>query len=245
MSVPPELQGRLHGMGDAVKAAEMAAYHKTDRSFLGVPALLLDEMARDLRRGMTLPERLETAQALWNSDTHEGRILAAKLLTQARIRPDDTPVWDMIVAWVPQFDSWALADHVAIAGAKRLQAVPARLNEVETWTTDSNLWVRRAALVMTLPWARLAHPKAADLAVRERVLGWAAGYVEDRDRFIQKAVAWWLRDLSRRDPARVRAFLDGPGAALTQAARTEAERLMGPGAPGDQVSEPQSQSSGF
>lgn len=228
MTVSADLLAGLHAIGDADKAAEMAAYHKTDRSFLGVSALVLDEMARDLRRSMTLGDRLDAAQTLWDSDIHEGRILAAKLLTQARIRPDDTSAWNMIVGWVPQFDSWALADHVAIAGAKRLQAMPSRLNQVAAWTTDPNLWVRRAALVMTLPWARLAHPKAADLAVREQVLGWAAGYVEDRDRFIQKAVAWWLRDLSRRDPVRARAFLDGPGAKLSKAARTEAQRLIGP-----------------
>ena len=42
-------------------------------------------------------------------------------------------------------------------------------------------------------------------AQRERILGWAAAYVSDPDWFIQKAVAWWLRDLSKRDPNRTRA----------------------------------------
>ena len=226
MSAAADLIVQLRAMGEATKAAEMAAYHRTDREFLGLSALRLDEMARDMRRGFDLRERLDVAQGLWESDIHEARILAAKLLTQARIRPDDVPVWQVIAGWVPDFDSWALADHVAIAGAKRLQAVPARLDEVEGWTRDPNLWVRRAALVMTLPWARLPHPKPDDLAVRERVLGWAAGYVSDRDRFLQKAVAWWLRELSRRDPVRVQGFLDGPGGGLTRPARAEAQRLM-------------------
>jgi len=222
------LLAELRGLGAPDKAAEMAAYHKTARPFVGVPAQLLDQRARDLRRSLTLAQRLDAAQGLWDSDIHEARILAAKLLTQARIRPDDAPVWDMIAGWVPQFDSWALADHASVAGAKRLQANLARLDTVEGWTRDPNPWVRRSALVMTLPFARLAHPKPAELAVRDRVLGWAAGYVADRDRFIQKAVAWWLRDLSRRDPAAVRAFLDGPGAGLAPFARREAARLMPP-----------------
>lgn len=217
---------QLRSMGDATKAADMAAYHKTEREFLGLPALGLDEMARDMRRDLTLPDRLALAQGLWQSDIHEARILAAKLLTQARIRPDDAAVWALICGWVPDFDSWALADHASIAGAKRLQARPERLDDLEAWTTEPNLWVRRAALVMTLPWARLSHPKPADLVVRERVLGWAAGYVADQEWFIQKAVAWWLRDLSRHDPVRVLAFLDGPGAGLKRFARTEAQRLM-------------------
>ena len=226
MTTATDLLAELRALGAPDKAAEMAAYHKTARPFLGVSAQVLDERARELRGSLTLPQRLDAAQALWDSDIHEGRILAAKLLTQARIRPDDTAVWQMIGGWVRQFDSWALADHASIAGAKRLQAVPARLDEVAGWTQDPNLWVRRAALVMTLPYARLAHPKPAELEIRARVLDWAAGYVADRDRFIQKAVAWWLRDLSRRDPEAVRAFLDGPGQGLSKPARREASRLM-------------------
>ncbi|PZX46648.1 3-methyladenine DNA glycosylase AlkD [Roseinatronobacter thiooxidans] len=226
MTTSQTLLDQLSAMGDPAKAAEQAAYHKTGRIFLGVPAAALDEMARGLRADLDLPTRCALAQDLWQGNVHEGGILAAKLLTQARIRPDDTPVWQMIADWAQGFDSWALADAASIAGAKRLQALPARLDEVEGWTASENMWTRRAALVMTLPWARLPHPKADDLAVRERVLAWAETYVPDRDRFIQKAIGWWLRELSRRDPDRVLVFLEGPGAALTKGAKTEAMRLI-------------------
>ena len=227
MSSAAQMITTLRGMGDAQKAREMAAYHKTAREFLGISAAELDALARDTRRGLDLETRCRLAQEMWDSDIHEACIFAAKLLTQARIRPDDGPVWRIIAGWAQGFDSWALADHAAIAGGKRLQADPARLDELEGWTQSPNIWTRRAVLVMTLPWARLPHSKPQDLAVRERVLGWAAGYVPDRDRFIQKAIAWWLRDLSRRDPERVRAFLAGPGATLTRPARSEALRLIG------------------
>jgi 3-methyladenine DNA glycosylase AlkD len=90
------------------------------------------------------------------------------------------------------------------------------------------MWVRRAALVATLPWARLTHPTADEREERERILGWAAGYVQDRDWFIQKAVGWWLRTLSAHDPARVTAFLAGPGAGLRGFARREATRRVRP-----------------
>ncbi|ATX66723.1 DNA alkylation repair protein [Roseinatronobacter bogoriensis] len=226
MTTPQDLIATLAEMGDSAKAAEMAAYHKTYRVFLGVPAAALDELARGLRANLDLPTRCALAQDLWQGEVHEGCILAAKLLTQARIRPDDAPVWTMISDWAQGFDSWALADAASIAGAKRLQAAPARLDEVEGWTQSANMWTRRAALVMTLPWARLPHPKAEDLAVRDRVLIWAEGYVPDRDRFIQKAIGWWLRELSRRDPDRVVQFVEGPGAALTKGAKIEALRLI-------------------
>ncbi len=94
------------------------------------------------------------------------------------------------------------------------------------WTTHPNMWTRRAALVVTLPWAKMNFPKPADLAIRARVLLWAESYVTDRDWFIQKAVAWWIRDLSKHDAAAARTFLDGPGAALKPFARTEAARHL-------------------
>jgi 3-methyladenine DNA glycosylase AlkD len=204
----------------------MAAYHKAPRVYLGVGVPEIDALARSWRADLTLPARLDLAAALWDSDVHEAMLAAAKLLTQARIRPDDAGAWGLICAWVPRLDAWALADHACIAGAKRLVADPSRIGTVEGWVTHPNLWTRRAALVITLPFARMNHPRPADLAIRERALGWAAGHVADRDWFIQKAVAWWVRDLSKHDAARARAFLAGPGAGLKPFARKEAGRYL-------------------
>jgi 3-methyladenine DNA glycosylase AlkD len=105
-------------------------------------------------------------------------------------------------------------------------ANPERLDIVEDWTRDENKWVRRAALVATLPWSKLNHPSAAQSEQRERILGWAASCVSDRDWFMQKAVAWWLRSLSAHDPERTRAFLAGPGADLKAFARKDAARKL-------------------
>lgn len=204
----------------------MAAYHKAPRRYLGVANPEIDRLAKDWRQAQTLDDRLVLASALWKTDIHEARIAAAKLLTQARIRPDDRAAWDLIRSWVPDFDAWAIADHAAIAGQKRLVADPARLDQVETWTKSDHMWTRRAALVMTLPWVKQRHPKPADLAARERILGWAAGYVADPEWFIQKAVAWWLRDLSKRDPEQIRAFLALHGERMKPFARKEAARLL-------------------
>ena len=217
---------QLRALGDPVKASEMHRYHKVDRPYLGVANPVIDEQVKIWRAENDLEERLALAKGLWKGNTHEGRIAAAKLLTQARIRPDDAGAWALIASWVPEFDAWAVADHACIAGQKRLVADPSRLDEVATWTTSEHMWSRRAALVMTLPWTKQNNPKPADLAIRERVLGWAAGYVTDHDWFIQKAIAWWLRDLSKHDPARVRAFLDAHQADMKPFAVKEAGRKL-------------------
>ena len=208
------------------KALEMKAYHKVDRPYLGIANPVIDAHVKDWRAAVDLEKRLELASGLWDSNVHEARIAAGKLLTQARIRPDDNAAWDLIVLWVPSFDAWAVADHVSIAGQKRLVADPSRLDLVETWTTSTHLWTKRAALVMTLPWTKQNFPKPEELVARERILGWAASYVTDPEWFIQKSVAWWLRDLSKHDADRVKAFLAEHGDALRPSMRKEAARHL-------------------
>jgi len=224
--LPATALAALQALADPERAAQMAAYHKVERTYLGVPVPRIDALARDWRGRVDPAQRVALAAGLWDSGIHEAMVAAAKLLTQARIRPDDGPVWALIAGWAEGFDGWAVADHAAIAGGKRLVADPSRLDLVEGWTGHPNMWTRRAALVMTLPWTRLTHPKPAETEVRHRVLGWAAGYVADRDWFIQKAIGWWLRDLSRHAPDLTRDWLARHGAGLKPFARREAARHL-------------------
>lgn len=225
MIAPEAALAALRAEADPVRAVQEAAYLKSPREVLGLRVPRITELATGWREGMTVEERVALADALWRMDIHETRVAAAKLLVQARIRPDEG-AWQLIASWVPQFDGWAIADHASDAGARRLVADPSRLDQVEGWTASPHMWTRRAALVMTLPWARLNNLRPEDAARRERILGWAAAYVPDRDWFIQKAVAWWLRDLSKHDAARTRAFLAEHGEAMKAFARKEAARHL-------------------
>ena len=216
----------LAALANPEKAAEMAAYHKSTRRFFGVSVPQIDDLTDAWRADCTLDERLALAAALWAADIHETRVAAAKLLTQARIRPDDEGAWQLLQSWVPDFDGWALADHAMIAAQKRLVWQPDRIEVVEGWTQSPHMWTRRAAMVITLPYAKQNHPKPVENAIRERVLGWAVRYAADPDWFIQKSVAWWLRDLSKHDKPRVEAWLAAHGDSLKPFARKEASRHL-------------------
>lgn len=228
MTLPTSAADALEIMRASVepgRAEGSAAYHKAARVYLGVPNPVLNDLTTDWRRAMDLEQRLALARDLWDSDVHEGRIAAAKLLTQARIR-DDAAVWALIASWVPQFDAWAIADHASKAAEKRIMADLSRLDEVEGWTQSDHMWTRRAALVSTLALTKSNHPGAAEAAARDRVLGWAAVYVPDQTWFIQKAIAWWIRDLSKHDKDRASAFLAAHGAAMKPFARAEAGKYL-------------------
>lgn len=217
---------QLASLSQPGKADQMAAYHKAERRYLGTANPDIDACCKEWRAAIDLEERLELAADLWDSDIHEARVAAAKLLTQARIRPDDSAAWEMICSWVPEFDAWAIADHASTAAQKRIMADPSRLDQVESWTTSPLMWARRAALVSTSPFARLNHPKPAEVEARERVLSWAVLYLGDKDWFMQKVVAWWLRELSKHNPERTAAFLAEHGEYMKKWARKEAAQYL-------------------
>lgn len=216
----------LKSHGDVQKAAEAAAWHKVDRAYLGVAPAQIDALAREWRQTLDLDTRLELADALWHSGIHDAMMAAAKLLEQARIRPDDSAAWEMICAWADGFSGAAVSDQAAIAGQKRLVADPSRIKALKGFVKHENLWTRRAALMMALPWAKMNNPKEGDLEIRELVLGWAADLIQDRNFFMQKAISGWIADLSRHDAERARAFVEAHGAGLKSYARKESERFL-------------------
>ncbi|GAA4217464.1 3-methyladenine DNA glycosylase AlkD [Sagittula marina] len=223
---PDTALAALEAAGDPEKSVGMASYHKATRRYLGTAMPQLNALVKEWRDRLTLDQRLALAAGLWDTDVHEARIAAAKLLAQARMRPSDEHAWQLIQSWVPQFDGWAVADHAASSGGRRIMADLSRLHTLEDWTTSDHLWSKRAALVMTLPLALLNHPNSEQLAARERVLAWMADYTTDQRWFIQKAVAWWLRDLSGHDAARCRMFLAEHGSKMKPFAHKDAARKL-------------------
>jgi 3-methyladenine DNA glycosylase AlkD len=217
----------LRAHANPARAQDMAAYHKIPREYLGLSNATTGELATAWRKGAVDQAALITlAQGLWESDVFEARIAAGKLFVQARIRPDDQAAWGWIASVVDQFDSWAIADAVAQGGQKRVAQDPNRLDILEEWTASPHLWTRRAAFVFSLPFCKSRHSNAVDQAVRLRVLGWAEALADDPEWFIQKAIAWWVRDLSKRDPDLARDWLAAHGDRLKPFARKDAARHL-------------------
>lgn len=213
------LLSRLRGEGKADDALRMAQYHKIPRIYLGVRVPAITELARHCRQQQDGDELLECCRELWRTDIHEARILVGKLLGVRKLA-ETKDVWAFISSVKEDFDAWAIADHLHDGAQQCLLADPARLDELETdWLTHHNFWVRRAALVYTLYFAK----KGQD---PERPLSWAAALVDDQQWFIQKAIGWWLRELSKHNPQRVRGFLRSYGSRMKPFARREASKYL-------------------
>ncbi|TJZ93906.1 DNA alkylation repair protein [Paracoccus gahaiensis] len=193
---------RLRALGDPDRAARASARHKSGRETLGVPPAQIEALAAEWRAGLDIEPRVALARALWDSDIHEARLAAARLLVQARMRPDDG-AWAAMLDWAPQIDGQEIGDGVMSAASRRLVAQPDRLDRIAPWATSRNPWLRRGLLVATAPWAKMNAPKPQDLEIREDVLAWALTLSTDRNGAVRQAAMAWVRDLSKHDPARV------------------------------------------
>ena len=209
----------LRELGSAERAVHDAAYHKSSREHWGVAAPELNAWVRTLGKQRSEAEIIALTDELWASGVMDARVAAAKLLA-VRAIGDDGAVWRRVETFKLDFDGWAIADSMKHAAERCLLADPRRLKLLDRkWTRHESFWVRRAALVFTLRWTKPGMDPTL-------MLGWAAGYAADPEWFIQKAIGWWLRELSKHDPARVRVFLEEHGAQMKAFARREATRRM-------------------
>ena len=208
----------LRTLGDTKRAKQEKRYQKSRWDHWGVPLPSMDVAIKEALGPLSQRQALELSRRLWREPIWDLKIVAGRILARKSIEPDDK-VWGFVTERLADLDGWAVADNLADVGSRCLIEDPRRLDAVEAWIESPHLWTRRATLVLTLPWAKGDRDP-------ERMLGWAARLADDRQWFIQKAIGWWLRELSKRDPRRVRRFLDEQGRKLTGVAKREATKYL-------------------
>ena len=213
-----EFLNELKKLGTSERAAWDKAYHKSSREHWGVPAPMRHRCVRAYALDRSEEELLRLAKDLWATGLFDPMVSVGKILALPKVRPTKA-LWNLIVHCLQKVDGWALEDDLAHAAWKCILADKSLLDEVEGWTNHPNFWMRRAALVYTLPFAKPGRDP-------ERMLKWASGYANDSEWFIQKAIGWWLRVLGSHDPERVSLFLMGHWDDLKYVARKEATRKL-------------------
>ena len=76
---------------------------------------------------------------------------------------------------------------------------------IHRWARSTDRWWRRVALVSTVPLNCRAQGGSGDA---DRTIAVCRMLVSDRDDMVVKAMSWALRELSKRDPKRVKQFID-------------------------------------
>lgn len=194
---------RTHGSPD--KAAVLAGFFKTGKGqygegdvFLGVTVPQQRRLAKECR-DLPLPQ----VARLLASPYHEARLTGWLILTYAYERADAArrqEIHAFTLAHRAALNNWDLVDVTApkLIG-EHLLGRPAGRRLLRRFAASSDLWERRIAIVSTHAFIRAGQ--------FDDTLAIAALLLDDPHDLIHKATGWMLREVGKRDPAPLRAFL--------------------------------------
>lgn len=201
-----EIEARLAAAGDAASAEQQRRYMKSTMRFHGVPTATLRAEAKRVYRehpDLTHDALIALVRALWKTEWWDLRSVAIMLLdvsSKKLLGPDDLP---FLIELARDAACWAHVDEIAatVVGAV-LAKHPEERKRLRVWAGDrDSFWVRRTALLAQL---RELRSGGGDFALFEAI---AIPMLGEKEFFIRKAIGWVLRDVSKKRPELVRAFV--------------------------------------
>jgi 3-methyladenine DNA glycosylase AlkD len=218
-------RARFRAVGDPIRARGAKAYMKSELAFHGITQKQLRDACREFcsaeeaahldRAGI---RRL--ACALFATRDFDLRSAAVGVLErkQALLDARDLP-W--LVELMRKAACWAHVDWlVTKVVGPILEREPGHLRETLRWAKDDSFWVRRAALLAQL---RPLSRGGGDFPLFARI---AVPMLGEKEFFIRKAIGWVLREVSKKRPEPVRAFLREHGEAASGLTRREATKYL-------------------
>ena len=197
---------------DPIRAAGTQKYFKHTVVALGVdtPTLraFVKVQARPLVGQWTLGQAVKCCDLLLNEQELE--IQGAGFLLLGAFKKGFT--LDLLTPaerWLDsRLNNWALVDgFCGVVLSPLLERYPEVEKTLLAWSKDKSLWVRRAAVVTLVPFAR----KGCLLDMTYRL---AAEHFNDPEDLMHKATGWLLREAGKTDMRGLRRFLLRQGSAI-------------------------------
>ena len=199
------LEARLREDARPDRAEQERAYLKSNLEFLGCTVWQIRTAVKEMLSGpageLDHDRLVALADVLWREPMFERRMAAVVLLDRRSglLSPADLP---LIERFIRESLTWALVDGLAgdVVGAVLAAHAEAVGPTLARWSRDDDFWVRRSALLAWLRPLRLGAPLDPFLATADALL-------DEREFFIRKAIGWVLREVGKRRPAEVAAWL--------------------------------------
>jgi len=194
---------RLGAAADPARAAQMAAYMKTDMPFYGAQAPARAPILREAIRDFPPQRRADyraAVLALWSRPHREEWYVGIgyAIAFPQYVTLSSFPLYrKMIVegAW------WDLVDAIAVhlVGSVLRNQRTAATATVAGWIDNPDLWLRRTAII-----CQIGHKGATDT---DLLFNACARRMHEKEFFVRKAIGWALRDFAKTDPKAVIAFV--------------------------------------
>ncbi len=217
-------RSRFRPLADPARAAGQRAYMKSDLEFYGVTTPQVRAVGADYVRqhpDLTRAELVRVVDALYATRSFDLRSAAVVLLERkGNLLGARDASW--LIAIVRRSANWGHVDMLASKVVGDLVAAhPSLLASLPAWARDDDFWVRRTALLAQLGELRRGR---GDFALFTRL---AVPMLGEREFFIRKAIGWVLREVSKKRPELVRAFLVEHGDRCSGVTLREARKYLG------------------
>ncbi len=224
MTAPPlatTLRSALERVAEPERAAPMQAYAKSSMPCLGVSAVPLRKVCREVFATLQAPTATawrRTVLGLWRGARFREERYGAIELTGVRRfdRFQDMAALPMYEEMIVAGAWWDLVDGIA---SHRLGTLLRRFpremrREMLAWSRSDDLWKRRSAII-----CQLTFKKDTDLDLLYAVIEPA---LSSREFFLRKAIGWALRQHAWTDPKEVLRYVREHEERLSPLSRREA-----------------------
>ncbi len=193
------LKKELKKLSNKQVAEDIKRYLKSPYEFYGIKVPELREMAKRLHEEYSLKNFYKVFDKLWKSGFHEEMSLALYTL-QLYENEFDLRTWKFIKTKLKSMKTWDQVDSFSsqILG-KMLIKFPKLEREIIKLSKSNNIWMKRVAIVSTLPLIKKGNIKLT--------MGLAEKYVYDNNHYIQKATGWMLREAGKVRPEIIKRFI--------------------------------------
>ena len=207
----------LRAAAEPERAAGMQQYMKSAMPYLGVRMPLLRGVVRDATKAAppVLQEIQTASTTLWREAAYREERYAATALTGLRPALGQLALLPLHTEMITTGAWWDHVDEVSQRVGATLRTHPDVVRPmVASWTTDSDLWLRRTSII-----CQLGFKDSTDLGLLSTTID---ANLADRDFFIRKAIGWALRQYARTDPDWVRTFVADRDERISPLSRREA-----------------------
>jgi 3-methyladenine DNA glycosylase AlkD len=129
--------------------------------------------------------------------------MAATNLLDLRSGMLDTADLPLLELLLRDSHTWALIDGMAadVVGSILASDEAGTTRVLDRWAADEDFWIRRSALLAWLKPVRHGAPL-------DTFLSYADSMLDEKEFFIRKAIGWVLREVGKRRPDQVTAWLE-------------------------------------
>ena len=176
------IMAALESLADPKNVQSQQRFGIQGGRLLGVPL-------PQLRRLAHRPPDHELAQALWESEVHEARLLGTMLADTSRITRQEAN------AWAETMDSWDIVDQ---ACNNLFRHLPFAIDLAMEWSKREEEFLRRAGYTMMAVLA--VHGKHLPDETFRGFFPRMLQYSNDERNYVKKAISWALRQVGKSRP---------------------------------------------